>query len=60
VVLDIRLRPTHNDEGLRAALQTRDRHPSVGVLVFSQYIELMLAGGCLEDVDLVIDDALGA
>jgi DNA-binding NarL/FixJ family response regulator len=42
-VVDIRLPPTHNDEGLRAALEIRDRHPSVGVLVLSQYIELGLA-----------------
>ena len=42
-VLDIRLPPTHNDEGLRAALEIRKRHPSVGVLVLSQYIELGLA-----------------
>ena len=42
-VVDIRLPPTHNDEGLRAALEIRDRHPSVGVLVLSQYVELGLA-----------------
>jgi DNA-binding NarL/FixJ family response regulator len=42
-VVDIRLPPTHNDEGLLAALEIRDRHPSVGVLVLSQYMELGLA-----------------
>jgi DNA-binding NarL/FixJ family response regulator len=42
-IVDIRLPPTHNDEGLRAALEIRARHPSVGVLVLSQYIELGLA-----------------
>jgi DNA-binding NarL/FixJ family response regulator len=42
-VVDIRLPPTHSDEGLRAALEIRDRHPSVGVLVLSQYLELGLA-----------------
>jgi DNA-binding NarL/FixJ family response regulator len=42
-VVDIRLPPTHNDEGLRAALEIRTRHPSVGVLVLSQYVELGLA-----------------
>jgi DNA-binding NarL/FixJ family response regulator len=41
--VDIRLPPTHNDEGLRAAQQIRARHPSVGVLVLSQYVELGLA-----------------
>jgi len=53
VVLDIRLPPTHNDEGLRAALEIRDRHPSVGVLVLSQYIELGLA------LKLITDSADG-
>ena len=42
-IIDIRLPPTHNDEGLRAAIEIRDRHPSVGVLVLSQYVELGLA-----------------
>ncbi|AGL18266.1 two-component system response regulator [Actinoplanes sp. N902-109] len=39
VVADIRMPPTHTDEGLRAALEIRDRHPGTGVLVLSQYIE---------------------
>ena len=38
-VVDIRMPPTHTDEGLRAALELRDRFPQTGVLVFSQYIE---------------------
>jgi len=42
-IVDIRLPPTHSDEGLQAALQIRARHPSVGVLVLSQYLELGLA-----------------
>jgi DNA-binding NarL/FixJ family response regulator len=42
-IVDIRLPPTHNDEGMRAALQIRTHHPSVGVLVLSQYVELGLA-----------------
>jgi DNA-binding NarL/FixJ family response regulator len=42
-IVDIRLPPTHQDEGVRAALEIRDRHPSVGVLVLSQYVELGLA-----------------
>ena len=42
-IVDIRLPPTHSDEGLRAALQIREQHPSVGVLVLSQYVELGLA-----------------
>ena len=43
VIVDIRLPPTHTDEGLRAAEEICDRHPSVGVLVLSQYLELGLA-----------------
>ena len=43
VILDIRLPPTHTDEGLRAALQIRDTHPEIGVLVLSQYVEVGLA-----------------
>jgi DNA-binding NarL/FixJ family response regulator len=42
-IIDIRLPPTHNDEGMRAALEIRARHPSVGVLVLSQYVEVGLA-----------------
>ena len=42
-IVDIRLPPTHSDEGLRAAIEIRDRHPAVGVLVLSQYVELGLA-----------------
>ncbi|MDP9259662.1 MAG: response regulator transcription factor [Actinomycetota bacterium] len=43
VIVDIRLPPTHTDEGLRAALEIREHHPTVGVLVLSQYVELGLA-----------------
>ncbi|HZG02705.1 MAG TPA: response regulator transcription factor [Streptomyces sp.] len=38
-VVDVRMPPTHTDEGLRAALEIRRRHPEVGVLVLSQYVE---------------------
>lgn len=39
VVVDVRMPPTHTDEGLRAALEIRRRWPAVGVLVLSQYVE---------------------
>jgi DNA-binding NarL/FixJ family response regulator len=39
VVVDIRMPPTHSDEGLRAAQEIREQHPGVGVLVLSQYVE---------------------
>ena len=48
-IVDIRLPPTHSDEGLRAAIEIRARHPSVGVLVLSQYVELGLAMKLLAD-----------
>lgn len=38
-VTDIRMPPTQSDEGIRAALEIRARHPGVGVLVLSQYVE---------------------
>ncbi len=38
-VVDVRMPPTHTDEGIRAALEIRRRWPSVGVLVLSQYVE---------------------
>ncbi|MGW5869117.1 response regulator transcription factor [Streptomyces sp. NPDC055239] len=39
VVTDIRMPPTHTDEGLRAAVEIRERWPGVGVLVLSQYVQ---------------------
>jgi DNA-binding NarL/FixJ family response regulator len=53
-IVDIRLPPTHNDEGMRAALEIRTRYPSIGVLVLSQYVELGLA------MKLISDSAEGA
>jgi DNA-binding NarL/FixJ family response regulator len=53
-IVDIRLPPTHSDEGMRAALEIRAHHPSVGVLVLSQYIEVGLA------LKLLADSAEGA
>jgi len=46
-VVDIRMPPTHTDEGLRAALTLRREHPDVGVLVFSQYVETRYAAQLL-------------
>ena len=42
-VVDVRMPPTHTDEGLRAALRLRSDHPETGVLVLSQYIETRYA-----------------
>jgi DNA-binding NarL/FixJ family response regulator len=53
-IVDIRLPPTHSDEGMRAALQIRAAHSGVGVLVLSQYVEVGLA------MQLLGDSASGA
>ena len=68
-VVDVRMPPTHTDEGARAAREIRERHPSVGVLVLSQVIEAAHAlalfsdrpegfGYLLKDRVLEIDDFL--
>jgi DNA-binding NarL/FixJ family response regulator len=49
VLVDIRMPPTHTDEGLRAAQSIRARHPQVGVLLLSQYIEPSYAMRVIED-----------
>jgi DNA-binding NarL/FixJ family response regulator len=62
VIVDIRLPPTHTDEGMRAALHIRDHHPGVGVLVLSQYLELGLAtqlfGGSTEGAGYLLKDRI--
>ncbi|MFI6938177.1 response regulator [Streptomyces sp. NPDC050418] len=42
-IVDIRMPPTHTDEGLRAAIALRAEHPDTGVLLFSQYVETKYA-----------------
>jgi DNA-binding NarL/FixJ family response regulator len=42
-IVDIRMPPTHTDEGLRAAQEIREKHPTCGVLVLSQYVEATYA-----------------
>lgn len=53
VVVDVRMPPTHTDEGLRAALEIRRRWADVGVLVLSQYVERSYAA------ELITADADG-
>ena len=48
-IVDIRLPPTHTDEGMKAALKIRAGHPDIGVLVLSQYVEVALAMQLLGD-----------
>jgi len=52
-VVDIRMPPTFTDEGLRAAIELRRLHPTLGILLFSQYIETRYAA------ELLADDAAG-
>jgi len=62
-IVDIRLPPTHTDEGMRAALEIRHHNPGVGVLVLSQYVELGLAMKLLsesaEGVGYLLKDRIG-
>ena len=48
-LVDIRMPPTHTDEGLVAAQAIRTQHPDVGVLVLSQYVEPVFAMRLIED-----------
>lgn len=47
-VVDVRMPPTHTDEGLRAAIEIRRRHPGIAVLVLSQYVEERYAAELLD------------
>jgi DNA-binding NarL/FixJ family response regulator len=49
VVVDVRMPPTHTDEGLVAAIELRRRHPGLGVLVLSHYVESHPAALLLAD-----------
>ncbi len=49
VITDIRMPPTGTDEGIRAALELRGRHPTIGVVVLSHYVESQWAIDLLED-----------
>ena len=52
-IVDLRMPPTHTDEGLRAAQEIRAKHPGIGVLVLSQYVEPAYA------LELLADNADG-
>jgi DNA-binding NarL/FixJ family response regulator len=52
-IVDIRMPPTHTDEGLRVARELRSRYPTLGVLVLSQYVRPSYA------FELLADDASG-
>lgn len=48
VVMDVRMPPTHTDEGVHAAKAIKNAHPAVGVLLFSQYAEVEWARTLLD------------
>src|SRR3954454_110397 len=48
-IIDIRMPPTHTDEGLRAAEEVRRRYPEVGILILSQHVEVGVATGLLAE-----------
>jgi DNA-binding NarL/FixJ family response regulator len=48
-VIDVRMPPSHTDEGLRAALTLRRNFPEIAVLMFSQYVETRYAAELLAD-----------
>ncbi|MET7461729.1 response regulator transcription factor [Nonomuraea sp. NPDC005501] len=60
VVVDVRMPPTHTDEGLRAALEIRRSRPRVRLLVLSQYVEKKYAAelmsGDVEGVGYLLKD----
>jgi DNA-binding NarL/FixJ family response regulator len=69
-IVDIRMPPTHTDEGLRAAHEIRERHPEVSIVVLSQHVEYGVAtrvlaehparlGYLLKDRVTDIDDFVG-
>jgi DNA-binding NarL/FixJ family response regulator len=48
-IVDVRMPPTHTDEGIRAAIDIRTDHPETAVLVFSQWVETAYARQLLTD-----------
>jgi DNA-binding NarL/FixJ family response regulator len=59
-IVDIKMPPTHTDEGLRAARTIRAEHPGTAVLVLSQYVEedyaMDLLAGSAEGVGYILKD----
>jgi len=59
-IVDVRMPPTHTDEGLRAAVEVRERVPATAILVLSQYVEesyaAELIGASAEGVGYLLKD----
>ena len=62
VVVDVRMPPTHTDEGIRAALAIRRLHPGIAIMVLSQYVEERYAADLLsmgaESVGYLLKDRI--
>jgi DNA-binding NarL/FixJ family response regulator len=62
-IIDVRLPPSHTDEGLRAALEIHRLLPATAILILSQYVEeryaLELVGGGAEGVGYLLKDRVG-
>jgi DNA-binding NarL/FixJ family response regulator len=62
-VVDVKMPPGHGDDGLRAALELRARHPEIGVLVLSQYYDdsyaVELIGASAEGVGYLLKERVG-
>lgn len=50
-IVDVRLPPTFTDEGIRAAIEARSRHPGLAILILSQYVEPVYTGELLATGD---------
>jgi DNA-binding NarL/FixJ family response regulator len=48
-IVDVRMPPSHTDEGLRAAVEARSQVPGTPILVLSQYVEVSYADDLLAD-----------
>ena len=63
-IIDIRMPPTHSDEGLRAAQEIRARHPRMGIVILSQHVESGVATRALaespERLGYLLKDRVGA
>lgn len=61
-IIDVRMPPTHTDDGLQAALRIRSDYPRVGVLILSQYVEsdlaITLLSGSRHNVGYLLKDSV--
>ncbi|MEU6035989.1 response regulator transcription factor [Actinomadura sp. NPDC047616] len=62
-IVDVRMPPTHTDEGIRAAVEARRRHPELAVLVLSAYVEQAFAtellGGGADRLGYLLKERVG-